>query len=531
MTTQAGFTLRGRNPDILSCIANLSSDEVFTPPELANQMLDTVAEAWAANNKGANIWADKSVTFLDPCSKSGVFLREITSRLTEGLKDTIPNLHDRVNHILTKQVFGIGITKITGLLTRRSVYCSKNANSEHSIMDSFFDEAGNIWFERTSHTWDGGKCRYCNAPKVMLDRNKEIENYAYPFIHTDEVKTWIAEKFGKEMQFDVVIGNPPYQMSTGGGSGTQQAVPIYQEFVNQAKALESRYLLMIIPSRWFSGGMPVLDAFRREMLNDHHIRELVDFPDSRDAFVGVDIAGGVSYFLRDLNYDGPCKVTTVAGGHKETVTRNLDDYPVFIRNSKAISILERVIQSKGFKPLTDSVSSVSPFGLPTSFRGEESSKGLKSPVVVRSTGGQQWTERANVTKNEEWIDKWKVLLSATTSEHAGQADRSGTRRIFSRIEVLKPKSVVTHSYLIVGPTETELQAQNLADFLRTRFVRYLVSLVVTTQHVSKAVFQFVPDLPMDRKWTDKDLYKMYKLTKDEIEYIESMIRPLEAADE
>jgi site-specific DNA-methyltransferase (adenine-specific) len=460
-----------------------------------------------------------------------VFLREITVRLTEGLKDAIPDLQERVDHILTKQVFGIGITQITSLLARRSVYCSKLANGEHSIASSFTSETGNIWFERTEHTWEGNKCRYCSAPKVILNRSTDIENYAYPFIHTGDIRAWVAEQFGGNMQFDVVIGNPPYQMSTGGGTATQQAVPIYQEFVNQAKSLESRYLIMVIPSRWFSGGMPVLDTFRREMLSDHHLRVMVDFPDSRDAFVGVDVAGGVNYFLRDLNYNGPCAFTTVSSGQSETVLRNLDDYPVFIRSSKAISIVEKVVGHDGFKPLTDSVSAISPFGLPTSFRGEESKKGLKSPISLRSTGGTQWTERTNVTKNHEWIDKWKVLLSATTSEHAGQADRNGTRRIFSRIEVLPPNTVVTHSYLIVGPTDTEAESRNLANFLRTKFVRHLVSLVVATQHISRTTFQFVPDLPMDRAWTDKELYKKYKLTKDEIAFVESMIRPMESNDE
>jgi site-specific DNA-methyltransferase (adenine-specific) len=288
---------------------------------------------------------------------------------------------------------------------------------------------------------------------------------------------------------------------------------------------------MVIPSRWFSGGMPVLDSFRNEMLSDYRLRDLVDFPDSRDAFVGVDIAGGVCYFLRDLNHNGQCRVTTVSGGQSESALRTLDEYPVFIRSAKAVSIVERVVKSAGFKPLTSSISAVSPFGLPTSFRGEASADGLKSPIRVRSTGGTQWTERTNVTKNTEWINKWKVLLSATTSEHAGQADRCGTRRIFSRIEVLRPKTVVTHSYLIAGPTRTENQSKNLANYLRTRFVRYLVSLVVTTQHVSRANFQFVPDLPMDRQWTDKELYKKYRLTKEEIAFIESMIRPMEAEDE
>ena len=168
MNDQASFTLRGRNPDVLTCIANLSNDEVFTPPEFANRMLDTLAEAWAANNGGADLWADSTVRFLDPCTKSGVFLREITSRLTKGLAAEIPDLQKRVDHILTKQVFGIGITYLTSLLARRSVYCSKHANGEHSIAKGFASDAGNIWFERTEHTWENGRCKYCGASQKTL---------------------------------------------------------------------------------------------------------------------------------------------------------------------------------------------------------------------------------------------------------------------------------------------------------------------------------------------------------------------------
>jgi RNA polymerase sigma factor (sigma-70 family) len=172
MSGQVGFTLRGRNPDVLMCIANLSNDEVFTPPELANRMLDTLAEAWAVNHGGANLWADKTVAFLDPCTKSGVFLREITRRLTKGLADEMPDLDDRVSHVLTKQVFGIGITHLTSLLARRSVYCSKHANSEHSIAKGFASDEGNIWFERTEHTWVNGRCAFCGTSKSIMDRGE-----------------------------------------------------------------------------------------------------------------------------------------------------------------------------------------------------------------------------------------------------------------------------------------------------------------------------------------------------------------------
>ena len=234
MTKQAAFALRGRNPDVLSCIANLSNDEVFTPPELANRMLDMVAEAWAVDHNGANIWADKTVRFLDPVTKSGVFLREITRRLTAGLAHEIPDLAERVNHILTRQVYGIAITHLTSLLARRSVYCSKHANGKHSISSGFDSEAGNIWFERLEHTWVNGNCIYCRASEKTLARGEGFETHAYAFIHTDDIKTRIAELFGGDMQFDVIIGNPPYQLADGGGTGTS-AMPIYNLFVDQAK--------------------------------------------------------------------------------------------------------------------------------------------------------------------------------------------------------------------------------------------------------------------------------------------------------
>lgn len=244
MSVRASFTLRGRNPDVLTCIANLSNDEVFTPPAFANRMLDTLAEAWAAGHGGANLWANPKVRFLDPCTKSGVFLREITSRLNKGLEDTIPDLQERVDHILTRQVFGIATTQLTSLLARRSVYCSKHAKGPHSIAKSFASDDGNIWFRRMEHTWADAKCKHCAASQSALDRGEGRETHAYAFIHTDDIKARVAGLFGADMQFDVIIGNPPYQLDDG-GYGTS-AAPIYQLFVEQAKALDPRYLSMVM---------------------------------------------------------------------------------------------------------------------------------------------------------------------------------------------------------------------------------------------------------------------------------------------
>jgi site-specific DNA-methyltransferase (adenine-specific) len=290
----AGFALRGRNPDVLTCIANLSNDEVFTPPEFANRMLDTLAAAWADANDGADIWADSTVTFLDPVTKSGVFLREISKRLTAGLADHLPDLQERVDHILTKQVFGIGTTYLTSLMARRSVYCSKYANGEHSVVKSFDNEAGHIWFERLDHTWHGDNCRYCGAKKRDYDRGDELESHAYAFIHTDEIHARIGELFGGDMQFDVIVGNPPYQLGQSGGDSVGGfAMPIYQKFVQAAKGLEPKFLVMVTPSRWFAGGRG-LNEYRSEMLTDARVRSLVDFPDATDAFPGTQVKGGIS---------------------------------------------------------------------------------------------------------------------------------------------------------------------------------------------------------------------------------------------
>lgn len=329
------------------------------------------------------------------------------------------------------------------------------------------------------------------------------------------------------MQFDVIIGNPPYQLATGGGSATQQAMPIYHEFVNQAKALEPKIVIMVIPSRWFSGGMSVLDSFRSSMLNDERVQVIVDFPDSREAFTGVDIAGGVNYFLWNSAHQGACRVSTVIGGCTETTVRRLNEYSVFVRDNRSIQTIDKVTKHNEFQPLSNLVSAVSPFGLPTSFRGAESADGIANPVLVRSTGGISFIDVSEVTKNRDWINVWKVLLSATTSEHAGQADKQGRKRLFSRIEVLEPGSVVTHSYLTIGPTSTQSEAENLAGYIRTKFVRFLVSNLLATQHVSKSNFAFVPIQDFTKAWTDIELYAKYALSASEVQYIESMMRTLD----
>jgi hypothetical protein len=533
MIPQASFALRGRNPDVLTCIANLSNDEVFTPPEFANRMLDTLAEAWAENKKGANIWADKTVKFLDPCAKSGVFLREITSRLTKGLKKNIPNLEKRVSHILTKQVFGIGTTQLTSLLARRSIYCSKHAKKTkqhpHSIATGFDDDDGNIWFQRIEHTWDkDNKCKYCGANRRDYDRGAGLETHAYAFIHTDNTKTRLTEIFEGNMQFDVIIGNPPYQLGQSGGDAVGSfAMPIYQKFVKAAKSLDPRFIVMVTPSRWFAGGRG-LDDYRAEMLSDKRMRELVDFPDAAEAFPGVDIGGGISYFLWDAQHSGGCRVHTVANGiSDEPIVRRLDAYRVFVRYNTGVAILGKV-WPKGVSgaTLANKVSPTQPFGLRTNVRGAETAKGLKKPVTLWSSVGVSYIERSDIPRNHEWIDQWKVILGLAYGERG-----SFPYWITSAPEVLGPNTAVTETYLVIDRFRDKQTAKLFASYLRTRFVRFLISLQKYTQHLYSDRFSFVPDLPMDRIWTDAILYKKYGITKNEVTFIESMIRPMEKDNE
>lgn len=552
MSEQAAYSLPNRNPDVLTCIANLSNDEVFTPPEIAGQMLQLIVDAWADAHDGANIWADKSVTFLDPFTKSGVFLREITSRLTEGLRDEIPDLQERVDHILTKQVFGIGITQLTSLIARRSVYCSKWADGKHSIAKSFTTDTGNIWFEPLEHSWAGatefvetadqngnpiskgtnGKCAYCGASQKTLDRGEGLESHAYAFIHTDNIKARLAELFGDDMQFDVIVGNPPFQLGDGGGGGGASATPIYNLFVERAISLEPQHIVMITPSRWFSGGKG-LDDFRDQMLRDRHLVKLVDYPQLYDVFPGVKIRGGVSYWLWSRDHEGDCEVTTRIGSEVigEPALRRLDAYDVLVRRNEGVRILDRVagfrIDDKPEPNLGDQVSARKPFGL-TNQVGKPTAAGVKDPVLIYGNQKTSYMERSVISSNKAWIDCWKVLL---VKAH-GTSGRDDVT-ILGEPVVAEPGTACTETYLVIGVCESETEARNLAAYMRTRFVRFLVSLRKITQNITRDSYRFVPVLPMDKPWTDEDLYERYGISADQIEFIESLIaeRPSAATAE
>ncbi len=496
--------MKNYNPDVLTCLANLSNDEVFTSPVVVNRMLDLLP---------AELWCNPDARFLDPVSKTGVFLREIAKRLMEGLCERIPDRQQRADHIFTRQLFGLAITELTALLSRRSVYCSKQANGPYSVCTAFHDTDGNIRFRSTEHTWQNGRCRYCGASREVYDRDDTLESHAYEFIHTENPETIFPD-----MKFDVIIGNPPYQLSDGGNGAS--ASPLYHRFVRQAQKLKPRYLTMIIPSRWFGGGKG-LDDFRREMLNDNHIRVLVDYENASDCFPGVDIAGGICYFLWDRDNPGLCDVVNVRNNETMHSVRALNEFDTFIRHDQAASIVRKVC-AFGEPMMSNMVSSSKPFGLRTFVRPQES-----GDILLRWQNGEGPYRRDEITVGRELIDKWKVITSYVGYDHAGNPGKDGKRRVFSKIDILPPGTICTETYLVVGSFDTEQEAKKLVAYMKTLFFRFLVAQCMYSHHITKEAYRLVPIQDFSQSWTDEKLYAKYGITDEEIKFIESMVRPME----
>lgn len=516
-----------RHQDILTCIANLSSDEVFTPPNVVNDMLDLLPK---------EIWKNKDIKFLDPVSKSGVFLREITKRLLINLESEIKNKESRLEHILKNQVFGISTTQLTGLISRRSTYLSKLANNKKYSVVKFNDESGNIKYFNSKHVWTSSNtCKYCGANKEVYNRNKELESYAYSFIHTENPRKLL------NMKFDVIIGNPPYQLNVGNKSGnSSKAKAIYHKFIQQAIKLNPRFLCMITPSRWMTKsteGIP--SEWVEEMLNSNKIREIHDYPDEKLCFPGVDIEGGVSYFLWQNDYQGKCSFYS----HIDKLDKSIKPYidyldsrkaGIVIRDNNAQEILNKIekIEKEYYLESNLNFSSiVSPkdfftnkSSLTSSWKNFKKKQTnlhnikyyLNKNIHSKSYG---WICAEDIPKNFASSNLHKVLIPAA---HGGQ------KKILGDPFYSEPKSVCSQTYLVIGYDVNrhkfnKKNCLNIISYIKTKFFRYHVSIRKKTQNGPRAVYQFVPLQNFNESWDDKKLYNKYNLNKKEIDYIESMI--------
>lgn len=499
------------NPDVLTCLANLSNDEVFTPPAVVNQMLDMLP---------VELFRSSKTTFLDPVSKSGVFLREIAKRLMIGLEQEIPDIHERANHIFTKQIYGISITELTSFISRRSVYCSKWANGRYSLCTEFNDEQGNIRFRSIEHTFVGGKCKYCGASEDVFGKKVRgnLESHAYEFIHTDN-----PEKLFPNMKFDVIIGNPPYQLDDGGQAAS--AKPIYHLFIEQAKKLNPRFLTMVVPSRWFVGGKG-LDSFRATMLSDKHIRTIVDFENSSEVFPGVDIAGGINYFLWERDSEGICKFVNKKDNGESSVLRFLDEFPVLIRQNIGVEIVKKIksLNINNGKTLSETVSPSKPFGMRTFYEPQEDGV----PCWFIQKIGLKYAKKDDVTDSLGIIGKWKMLLPAAPI--AGQTDFSKPVGFYydGNVRIAKPGEVCTESWIVAHTSDSEQEILSFKSYLYTKIVRFLLLQAVISQHVTRSNYIFVPDLGhYSGTYTDELLRERWNITDEEWEYIDSRIKSVD----
>lgn len=502
----ASLLERAYNPDVLSCIANLSNDEVFTPPELANRVLDMLPK---------ELWSNPDVKILDPFCKSGVFLREAAKRFIKGLEPVYADLQERVDHIMREQLYGIAVTELTSLLSRRSLYCSKYPNGIFSV-SKFDDAEGNVRFRNIPHTWVNGRCKYCGASEKEYKRSKDLETYAYELIHTDAPERIL------NMKFDVIVGNPPYQLSDGGNSAS--AMPIYNKFVEQAKKLNPRYISMIIPARWFAGGRG-LDGFRTEMLQDKRIRAIVDFERDKDAFPGVDVAGGVCYFLWDRDNPGECSIENVSTNPGYVVERPLDEFPIFIRNNRAVDIVRKVKSVHKGKYMDEVVSPSKPFGLRTFYQPKES--GIPCYFIQRI--GKKFADPNDVQDNSNLLDKWKFLVPR--SPIAGQTDFSKPVKFYydANTRIAAPGECCTESFLVAYSANTLEEIESFKSYLFTKVVRFLLLQAVVSQDVTKKKYCFVPCLDkFEGVYTDERLTVLWGIDEEEWEYIDSRIGLAEA---
>lgn len=531
------------NFDILETITNVGNDEVFTPRKTCEMILDSLPE---------EVWHNPNYKWLNPATKNGIFEREIALRLDEGLKDIIPNIEKRRKHILQNMIFSIGQTRFTSNVARRTVYyCSQanrkcdglKANDGHFVNGYaigngtwFNDEEGNIKTPNIAHTFKNGKCIFCGISENSKYNDKnQLETYAYEFIHfnNENILKHLQDRFfggNRNMKFDVIIGNPPYQLSDGGAQAS--ARPIYQLFVQQAISLKPKYLCMIMPSRWMTGGKG-LDAFRSSMISDRHIRFLNDFPDGKICFPNNDIKGGVCFFLWNCDEEGKCKIIQHIGNEKIQSERFLkeDNTDVFIRDSRLVNIYKKVAAYQGgfFSKI---VSPLKPYGL----RGDifvNTSKYSLPPISKEKINGgliihglDEHLKRVIRYIPLDYPLPKKDLLPGYKLFVARNQGSGVFGEILSDSILGGPNELCTETYVVFGPFKTEKEAKNCWGYVKTKFFRAILGIRKLDQNASQSVYGYIPLLDFNKNWSDKELFELFNLSKEERTFIENNVKEM-----
>ncbi len=526
--------------DILETITNVGNDEVFTPRKTCDMMLDSLPD---------EVWHNPNYKWLNPTTKNGIFEREIAIRLDIGLKEIIPDTKKRRKHILQNMIFSIGQTRFTANVARRTVYYCSQANRKCDGIEAedghfvngyaigngswFNDEEGNIKTPTAEHFFVREKCKYCKISKQSRYNDiTQREKYAYEFIHYDSTEILRRLQcmfFGgnKNMKFDVIIGNPPYQLNDGGGTGSG-GTPIYDKFVEQAIALKPKYLSMIIPSRWFSGGKG-LKGFRTKMISDIHISLLHDFLEAKQCFPSTSIEGGVCFFLWEREYNGKCKIITHSKDTYAESYRYLNensDIDIFIRDELALDIYYQVSkkQCESFETL---VSARNCFRLGDC---EEITSDIPTSnyrilgFFGRNRSFKYLKDGIKIPLNDGMAKKWKLFVSKADGA-AGQIGNPIPARIMGRAEIGEPNSVCSETYLVVGPFNDKKETINAQKYMKTKFFRFMVG-IRKTKNMPRETYKFVPIVDFNEEWTDKKLYDYFELSKKQIDYIEKMIEEL-----
>lgn len=428
------------------------------------------------------------------------------SRLSNNIITTPPHIAEEMVGILPEDV-----TANSRFLN----IAGKTGEFENAIVNRYGDAVKNNIYTLPIN----GVTYECTMKmyKMLGIPTKNIINFS-AFDLIDPNKQQEKIKILQDMKFDVFIGNPPYN-KLDGGAGVS-AVAIYPHFVDAAKKCSPQYISMIMPAKWYNGGRG-LDEFRETMLHDKQVRTLFDYVDTHDCFPLVDVAGGVCHFLRDRAYDGLCDFVSCRANSKKSTARDLGESEVLIRYDEEIDILDK-IQATNPVYLSSKVYSQKPFGLRTYVKPIEG-----GDICLRFNGGMGTYKRELITTNKDLIDKWKIITSCLTAEHAGETDRNGQKRILSTLEILKPGTICTETYMLLSVFDTKAECINMFNYLKTRFVRELIAMTTSTQHMAKANFRFVPLQDFSRPWTEDDLYEKYKLTDPDIKFIEAMIKPME----